>query len=254
MCLQGGARGVIAFLLLLGCILESAPAGIRQGEGCTFAVALPELEGPVTLGIFSRDGSLVRLLYRDAAVESIPSGLNGLLMTWDGMTDQGQAAQPGTYLARGIVHGPLDSSVVPVTLANSTPWENTPNLRPTSFATNSNCFPYPSNILRVQAANDVLYGKPPVVVLSAQMNDRQWVLLANGLPVEQLPRAGTDGDMVTMALGKWPGTALLTEHARQGSLQWTVAGLDRLVPIEAGTLDIPSRAFHPVEESKDSEP
>jgi len=100
-------------LVLLGLLAATFTAfwnaSAKEIPRVSFAVALPELEGSVTFGIFTPSGSLARLLYNDAAVDAIPAGLNGLLMSWDGKDDQGETLPPGSYRGRGLVHGPLSA-------------------------------------------------------------------------------------------------------------------------------------------------
>ena len=62
----GWIRRVIfqaAALILFLCLISGLGLNARGDQ--SFAVALPELEGPVTLGIFSGEGALLRLLYHD---------------------------------------------------------------------------------------------------------------------------------------------------------------------------------------------
>lgn len=66
-----------------------------------FAFALPEAEGRISLGVFDGNGKLVRTLYQGASEKDFKIGLNGLLGTWDGKNDAGQALPAGKYGIRG---------------------------------------------------------------------------------------------------------------------------------------------------------
>jgi len=270
--LRKGPKGRAAVLrrlglpLLLASMISVAAGAQDNATALTFAVALPEMEGPFTLGIFSADGSLVRLLYRDAAVESIPAGLNGLMVTWDGLDERGLPASPGTYRARGLVHGPL-ASRQPRTPA---PVENAP-LHPEKEGFSLSI---PMNlpggswepILRIPAAPDALYGTPPLVALSAKVlpgDTGGALLLANGLPLfnirdADLPSGGIKD--VSLQRGEAAGEVLVELRGERTVSRRILSGLNRIVPVEAGTLEmppglqLPSGAFLSGKENKDSEP
>jgi len=61
--------------------------------------------GTVSLGIYDRDGRLVRVLCDEWPFGRFRVGLNGLSTTWDGKDDSGQPVPEGTYTARGFVVG-----------------------------------------------------------------------------------------------------------------------------------------------------
>ncbi len=61
--------------------------------------------GTVSLGIYDRDGRLVRVLCDEWPFGRFRVGLNGLSTTWDGNDDAGQPVPEGTYTARGYVVG-----------------------------------------------------------------------------------------------------------------------------------------------------
>jgi hypothetical protein len=192
----------------------------------TFEVALPGLEGPVTLGIFSGDGALVRLLCREASVDTIPLGLNGALLTWDGCDDSGTPVRPGTYRARGFVHGPLN--------CRPQPWEAA---APGERAGES---PAPGRSLGMLAAEDPLYSPRPTLLLTARVEGRYIVLEANGLPLLALPPEQEQVIDATLLPRSQPGLVNLRISTPGGSRVVLLSGLDKLAPIEAGTLEIPA--------------
>jgi len=61
--------------------------------------------GTVSLGIYDREGRLVRILCDEWPFSRFRIGLNGLSTTWDGKDDEGQPVPEGTYTARGFVVG-----------------------------------------------------------------------------------------------------------------------------------------------------
>jgi hypothetical protein len=228
----------VAALLALstGCFLHA------EGAGQSFAVALPELEGPVTMGIFSPTGERVRLLYREGPVDSIPAGLNGLIMTWDGKDDAGQNVPPGTYRARGLVHGPLQSSALPVRDAKIFS-DNSSNME----AVPSMVTKLPKDAITLRAARDELLETRPLLTIRACLGENACLLNAEGLPLLELPFPDPKHPptAVTLAHGSSPGTALLTLTDAIGSEVITVTGLDKIVPLNAGTLEVQADAFNP---------
>ena len=217
-------------MLLLLALVAVAPLAIQAQDIssnviCRFAVALPEMEGPVTLGIFSAQGNLVRLLHREATVDSIPAGLNGLLIGWDGKDDSGVDVPPGTYRARGLVHGPVIASALPVQEGNGL----------CAFASDDYPTPlrvwnpFPGNHLTVLSASDAL---PLIFIPRSPMG-----------PIEpmstRLPVTG-----IELQQGSKPGMAKLTVTRPGRSESYSLAGLNHLVPLDAGALEMPSDTFH----------
>jgi hypothetical protein len=246
-------RWFCSIVLLLLCLILSPFILPPVWSDQSFAVALPELEGPVTLGIFSHDGKLVRLLYRDASVESIPAGLNGLIMTWDEKDDSGRKVSPGTYIARGIVHGPLSCSTLPyieqggrVTL---------PEWPPALTA-----IPLQKNVLTVGAAKDALLEKSPAVSITAITETNVCILTAEGLPILNIPLLSRQFDdfhekiRVIAIMGEKNGNARLLINDSQGTTSYEISGLDRLVPVSAGTLEVKPDAFHSSQTAGESAP
>ncbi|MEX1010039.1 MAG: hypothetical protein WEC72_01715, partial [Chthoniobacterales bacterium] len=63
--------------------------------------------GTVSLGLYDREGQLVRVLCDEWTFSRFRIGLNGLSTTWDGKDDAGQPVPEGTYTARGFVVGDI---------------------------------------------------------------------------------------------------------------------------------------------------
>lgn len=79
--------------------------GLLWAQDQRFAFALPDLEGRINLGVFDSAGKLVRTLYVSAEESDFQIGLNGLIASWDGKNDLGEAVPPGRYRVRGYVVG-----------------------------------------------------------------------------------------------------------------------------------------------------
>jgi hypothetical protein len=216
----------------------------------SFAVALPELEEPVTMGIFSADGNLVRLLYRDAPIESIPAGLNGLIMTWDGKDAQGRDVPAGTYMARGLVHGPILISSLP---ASDDTWrparliqsEELLDARLTKPFFEGHLDPFPKNRIRVLAAKDELLETRPVLAISAERDGAACLLNAEGLPLARFPMENPlPVTSLFLSNGSADGSAELMIERGGCVEKYSLSGLHRLVPLNAGALEISPDAFH----------
>ena len=242
-------------MLLLLALVAVAPLAIQAQDIssnviCRFAVAVPEMEGPVTLGIFSAQGNLVRLLHREATVDSIPAGLNGLLIGWDGKDDSGVDVPPGTYRARGLVHGPVIASALPVQEGNGL----------CAFASDDYPTPlrvwnpFPGNHLTVLSASDALLEKRKPLAITAKVQDNEVIVEVEGLPLIFIPRSpmGPIEPMSTrlpvtgieLQQGSKPGMAKLTVTRPGRSESYSLAGLNHLVPLDAGALEMPSDTFH----------
>ena len=63
--------------------------------------------GTVSLGLYNREGQLVRVLCDEWTFNRFRIGLNGLSTPWDGKDDAGQLVPEGTYTARGFVVGDI---------------------------------------------------------------------------------------------------------------------------------------------------
>jgi len=93
---------IILFLLSLG-LAFGAPA---QNE---FIFAVPAT-GRITLGVFDKNGHLVRTLHALDDEEKFQVGLNGFISRWDGLDDSGKKVAPGTYHIRGYQIGEVEVS------------------------------------------------------------------------------------------------------------------------------------------------
>jgi hypothetical protein len=65
------------------------------------------MEGKVSLGIYDRNGKLVRVLHQEAQLNEFEMGADALVTQWDGKNDDGEALPAGRYHARGYLVGPI---------------------------------------------------------------------------------------------------------------------------------------------------
>ena len=224
--------------VLVFCFFQIGISAVTALSDQSFAVALPELEGAVTLGIFSEEGALVRLLCRDAPVESIPAGLNGLIITWDEKDDQGHPVPAGNYKAKGLVHGPISISSLPFseTIAEPTPPDWPIHLTTRLLQEKS---------IAQHAPKDALLESRPVIIVATSFKENICTLTAEGLPILSVP-VDNDGTPQSARIlhGMQKGDARLMIENPKGRITYHITGLDRIVPLSAGMLEVSPDAFH----------
>ena len=217
-------------LRMLPLLLLFGGASLLRGDQ-TFTVALPELEGPLTIGIFSPEGERVRLLHRDAPVDSLPAGLNGLILTWDEKDDAGNPVPPGVYEARGLVHGAVVSDLVPFSPEPRFPFSDDDS------DTATQALPDQGSVLALRAAKDDLLTNRPLLSVRIGSEKGMLDLEAEDLPLAPLPSL-PDAKAVSIAHGQVQGNAIVTFTDPIGTFTRTVRGLDHIVPLHAGRLTV----------------
>jgi hypothetical protein len=65
------------------------------------------MDGTITLGIWDSNDKLVRVLHREAKIDSLTVEENSLSTSWDGKNDAGEDLPAGKYRARGYLVGKL---------------------------------------------------------------------------------------------------------------------------------------------------
>jgi len=238
-------------IILIGVFMTGSVPRLGA-ESQQFAVAIPALEGPVTMGIFSEKGILVRLMYRDARVGAIPCGLNGLIMTWDGKDDHGIDVAAGNYRARGLVHGPLRFQEVPYFTSKSFP----------TISPEEKKSPFPADRIILRAAEDELLETRPLISLRAMNHGDAVTVEAEGLPVLTIPlMPGPAPDRVLFSHGSREGQALLCVERGNFGENYLVTGFEGIVPMDAGKLEVLEKvapgnadAFHPAFNAGESDP
>lgn len=68
------------------------------------------MDGTLSMGVYARDGKLVRTLHsmEDVQSDAFEKALDGLITSWDGNDDAGQTVPGGSYAVRGMCVGALD--------------------------------------------------------------------------------------------------------------------------------------------------
>jgi len=67
----------------------------------------PPLEGTISLGIYDKNGKLVRVLHQEAKLNEFAIGADALVTQWDGKNDDEEDLPAGKYRARGYLVGLL---------------------------------------------------------------------------------------------------------------------------------------------------
>jgi hypothetical protein len=67
----------------------------------------PPLEGTISLGIYDKNGKLVRVLHQESELNEFTIGQDALVTQWDGKYEHGEDLWPGKYRARGYLVGHL---------------------------------------------------------------------------------------------------------------------------------------------------
>lgn len=224
--------------VLVFCFFLIGISAVTARSDQSFAVALPEMEGPVTLGIFSEEGAPVRLLCRDAPVDSIPAGLNGLIITWDEKDDQGHSVPAGNYMAKGLVHGPLCLSTLPFS-------ETFTGQLPLDWPITLNPLPLQKKSIVVRAHKDALFERRPLIIVAASFKENTCTLTAEGLPILSVPMNNDRSPQSARILhGMETGNARLMIENPNGTTTYEITGLDLIVPLSAGKLEVSPDAFH----------
>lgn len=86
----------LIFVLL---IVLSIPTWAETPVRLTLAV--PDSSGRISLGVFDPAGNLVRTLSEAQDLETFVIGLNGLIITWDSLNENGEPVSAGKYMVRG---------------------------------------------------------------------------------------------------------------------------------------------------------
>jgi hypothetical protein len=93
----------LALLLWTVTVPAQTPRNVR------LSFVPPPLEGTISLGIYDANGKLVRVLHREAGLESFEIGADALNTIWDGTNDAGEPLPAGRYSARGFAVGDVEA-------------------------------------------------------------------------------------------------------------------------------------------------
>jgi hypothetical protein len=91
---------------------QTASASPTAARNVRLSFVPPPMEGTISLGIFDASGKLVRVLHREAKIDSFEVDADSLNTTWDGKSDAGEDLPPGKYRARGYLVGALKPEVL----------------------------------------------------------------------------------------------------------------------------------------------
>jgi hypothetical protein len=67
----------------------------------------PPMQGTISLGIYDKNGKLVRVVHQQAQLDEFAIGADALVTQWDGKNDKDEDLPAGKYHARGYLVGPL---------------------------------------------------------------------------------------------------------------------------------------------------
>ena len=104
----------------------------------------------------------------------------------------------------------------------------------------------------------------PLLCFHAVNRAHEITLEAEGLPLVTIPLTGVEGSVPVKALcnhGSRPGAAVMTVECGNFRESYVVLGLDRIVPMDAGKLEVGDKipagaadAFHPAPNAGESAP
>src|SRR6184192_2519386 len=85
---------------------EQTPS-VLPGRSVRISFVPPPLEGTISLGIYDKNGKLVRVLHQESELNEFTIGSDALVTQWDGKNESGEDLPPGKYRARGYLVGHL---------------------------------------------------------------------------------------------------------------------------------------------------
>src|SRR5438093_678863 len=85
---------------------EQTPS-VSPARSVRISFVPPPLEGTISLGIYDKNGKLVRVLHQEAKLNEFKIGADALVTQWDGRNDDEEDLPAGKYHARGYLVGPL---------------------------------------------------------------------------------------------------------------------------------------------------
>jgi hypothetical protein len=85
---------------------EQTPS-VSPARSVRISFVPPPLEGTISLGIYDKNGKLVRVLHQEAKLNEFAIGADALVTQWDGKNDDEEDLPAGKYRARGYLVGSL---------------------------------------------------------------------------------------------------------------------------------------------------
>jgi hypothetical protein len=129
----------------------------------------PPVEGVISLGVYDSKGKIVRVLKKEAELDSFKSASDGLVIDWDRNDSQGKPVPNGKYFARGVLIGDVKIEGVAFRLNDWVDSSDDPRIRKVLSATLLD--PLRAAVLAVAA-------QPEVVVLESNGNRAKTIPLA----------------------------------------------------------------------------
>jgi hypothetical protein len=129
----------------------------------------PPVEGVISLGVYDNKGKIVRILKKEAELDSFKSGSDGLVIDWDRNDSQGKPVPNGKYFARGVLIGDVKIEGVAFRLNDWVDSSDDSRIRKVLSATLLD--PLRAAVLAVAA-------QPEVVVLESNGNRAKTISLA----------------------------------------------------------------------------
>ncbi len=83
---------------------------LKAVGGVRIGFVPPPMEGTISLGVYDLRGRLVRALRTEADESGFGAGLNGFVLSWDGLNDAGVPVSTGKYRVKGVAVGDLEVS------------------------------------------------------------------------------------------------------------------------------------------------
>jgi hypothetical protein len=158
--------------LALALLFVSLQALSAQDDDATANQLLfvpPPIEGVISLGAYDSKGKLVRVLKKDAEINSFKAASDGLVIDWDRNDSQGKPVPDGKYFARGVLVGDVKIEGVAFHLNDWVDGSDDPRIRKVLSAT---LLDAQRTVVLADAA------KPEAVVLESNGNRSNTVPLA----------------------------------------------------------------------------
>jgi hypothetical protein len=108
--------------------------------------------------------------------------------------------------------------------------------------------PLIKNSITIRAARDALLEKSPPLSVTARLEGKVCILAVEGLPILSVPLLLLGNEdfhqSVRLAHSMKEGSARLMVEDLKGITTYEIIGLNRLVPLSAGKLEVSPDAFH----------
>ena len=179
----------------------------------------PPLDGTISLGVYDKNGTLVRVLHQQAELNQFTIGADALVTQWDGKNDDDEDLPPGKYQAHGYLVGHL--KVEDIGDAAAPPVENEP-----------------ATIVKVRLiTNPLANDKRSIIDLAVGFDsDGSYLMTADDLPLFMLSEAP---NLVRAFIAKrteksvdvWQDDGTLVH-------QFRISNVDRMMAFDCGEFEL----------------